>query len=136
MTVQSDLERDESKQRRTDDVDWDGMEQRFHERYSAEDFFCRIFDRDTQMPLGDLIDISLGGLGLMGPSAITIGQEFRLRVVRTIEGGVPDVFEVDARCTWVQPEASMEYFDAGFEFLSLPEASRAGVQRLIDLLGD
>jgi c-di-GMP-binding flagellar brake protein YcgR len=134
MTVRSELERDKSK-RRSDEIDWDGVEQRLHERYSAEDFFCRIFDRDTQMPLGDLIDISLGGLGLKSSSAIAVGQAFRLRVVRTVEGGAPDVFEVNARCSWVNPNASMGYFESGFEFAGLTEAARAGVERLIDLLG-
>lgn len=59
--------------------DWEGAERREYTRYSL-DFYVRVYDARSGELLGDVVDISLGGMRLSSPAPIAVDKRFRLRM--------------------------------------------------------
>lgn len=110
---------------------WIKKKRRQYERYSTH---ChpRVFDEETL--LGNVTDISLGGLKLLGYQILPLGQIMSLRLDAAMESGQPASFEFQAEVAWSDQEEDPKHYTVGLEFLSLSAQGWEVLQGIIDEL--
>ena len=111
--------------------DWNEEERRAYERYSVE-FYLSVYDRKTNIFLGHVVDISLGGMQLLSETPIASGQLFRLRMDVSLESGRKEQIEFDAWSIWRTEDLNPGFYNAGFQFLDLSPTTGQSIQGVID----
>jgi c-di-GMP-binding flagellar brake protein YcgR len=111
--------------------DWNEEERRAYERYSVEFYLC-VYNRDTGALMGDVVDISLGGMQLLSETPIASGELFRFRMDASLESGKKEVFEFEGRSVWQTEDLNPGFYNAGFEFLALSPAAMQSIQAVIE----
>jgi c-di-GMP-binding flagellar brake protein YcgR len=114
--------------------DWSDADRRQYERFVV-DFFCRVVEVESEAVLGDVVDVSLGGIQLMSKVPVPIGKQYGLRMEVSLESGRRERVALEARSVWTQRDASGDHYTTGFEFLGLSSTARRSVQAIIDELG-
>lgn len=99
-----------------------------HKRYQARSF-CRICDDVNEKSLGCLIDISQGGLKIMGEKPIFEGRIYRLSVVMPKEIDGSKTLELNAKCLWNKKSSNPNFYFSGFEFI---EADKKTIERITE----
>ena len=112
--------------------DWSEEERRQYERCNADLYLC-VYKQHEEHLLGHVIDISLGGIKLLGGEALCVGEVMPLRMDAALESGRHET-EFYARTVWSSQDESLEGYTAGLEFLDLsPQASKT-IQDIINAL--
>ncbi|MCP5158488.1 MAG: PilZ domain-containing protein [Gammaproteobacteria bacterium] len=110
-------------------------DRRQYDRYSTDFYLC-VHTRPDDRLLGDVIDISLGGLKLLSNEALRVGEIMSLQMDIALESGRQGNFEFQARAVWSGQDENPECYTTGFEFLNLSPQTRKILQDIIDELGD
>jgi c-di-GMP-binding flagellar brake protein YcgR len=110
--------------------DWSESERRQYERHSVE-FFLRVQDRNQGVVLGDVVDISLGGMKLLSAAPIPIDQHFDLSMSISLESGRRETISFEARSVWCQKDEGTHLYNLGFQFLNLSAEALRGVQAIL-----
>ena len=113
--------------------DWTAENRRQYERYAADFYLC-IYEEANL--LGDVIDISLGGLKLLSHDILPVGQIMSLRLDAALESGRKLELEFEARVVWSDQDENMECYNAGLEFLDLSAAAQEILQSIISELSN
>lgn len=108
---------------------WSEKKRRQHKRYNTR-FCLRVFDEENL--LGDVIDISLGGLKLLGSEILPLGQIMSLRLEAVLESGQPASFEFQAGVAWSDQDENPGRYITGLEFLGLLAQGREIMQGMIN----
>jgi PilZ domain len=95
-------------------ADSDGVPQRKHRRFPAEDEVRYAVGAATELVAGRLLDLSPGGCRLRGVSALPVGSRLKMRALG---------LELDGQVRWTTPGNEM-----GIEF-SKPELVRRRLQQ-------
>lgn len=114
--------------------DWSEEDQRQYERYSTNFYLC-IYDRRDERLLGHVVDISLGGLRLIGSEALRIGEILLLRIEAALESGRRECCEFQGKTVWSGEDENPGWFAAGLEFLELSASTRKVLHGIIAELG-
>ena len=106
--------------------DWSEQDRRRYERYAAT-FYLRVYlAEEKSRLLGEVTDISLGGMRLMCNEAVPPGRHYRLRMVISLDSGRCESILLEACSVWTARDEIAGGHNAGFEFRNLsPEASRS-----------
>ncbi|HRF61778.1 MAG TPA: PilZ domain-containing protein [Candidatus Competibacter sp.] len=111
--------------------DWSEEDRRAYERYSVEFYLC-VYNRDTGILIGHVVDISLGGIQLLSEVLIADDDSIRLRMDVSLESGKKDIIEFEARKIWQAEDLNPGFYNTGFQFLDLSLAAVNSVQAIIN----
>jgi c-di-GMP-binding flagellar brake protein YcgR len=118
------------------DNDWSEAERRQYERYSVDFYMC-IYDQNTNVQLGQVVDISLGGMRLLSTQPFLIrGKRFRLRMEVSLESGKRENILLEARSVWGREDDNPDYYSTGFQFHDLSSETSQRIQEILDELSD
>ena len=91
----------------------------------------RVLDRDHEMTLGQLVDLSIEGLMMLGQEPIEVNRVFRMTL-----DVPPDIdigpIQFGAESLWVEPSHEAKTHWAGFRIIDISEDSSKRMRRLID----
>ncbi|MFM9888145.1 MAG: PilZ domain-containing protein [Burkholderiales bacterium] len=91
-------------------------ERRAYERYLV-DFFIRIIDERDGTILGDVVDISLGGMKLMSEAHLPSGGTYTVRLDLAMESGFKRQVSFAATSAWAKPSEDGKHFYIGLQYL-------------------
>lgn len=91
-------------------------------------YYLRVFDRDSELLLGNLVDISIRGVMLVCEQPVEIGRVCRMRMI------LPDSGEVQFTgiCRWCRNDVNPDLYDAGFELLEFEDHFFDALDRLLE----
>ncbi|MDZ7747840.1 MAG: PilZ domain-containing protein [Halofilum sp. (in: g-proteobacteria)] len=95
-------------------------------------FHLRVFDATSGQPLGNLVDITPGGLMITGEQGLAPGERRRLRMHLPIEIFDKAELAFAATVAWSSDEVSPGLYDTGFRDLEMPDEDRSRLGALID----
>lgn len=114
------------------ECEWDVAERRGHARYLAR-ARAHVVDVSKQALLGQVLDISAGGLRLLTPQPVPPARRYHLALYLQVGARYRSIVEVIARCAWHRARP-LEQFEAGFEFVELQPDAHAQLAAFIDAL--
>lgn len=114
--------------------DWSENERREYERYSVM-FYLEVHDRESESPLGQILDISMGGLRLLSEKPIPVNARFHLVLDISLESGKKGKLPVEATSVWNQEDDNPGFYITGFQFSNLSPQATQFIQAIIDELG-
>ena len=88
-------------------------------------------DKTTGEVTGHLVDISLGGIMIIGERPIEKGRLYTLSMDVSLLADDSRVIVFDARCAWVGSEVDSNFYIAGFEFISLSDENKAVIKEIM-----
>jgi c-di-GMP-binding flagellar brake protein YcgR len=115
------------------DNDWSEAERREYERYSA-DFHLDVYERDDDSPLGQLVDISMGGMRLLSERPVRTGDRLDLILDIALESGRKEKVSVQAESVWGKEDDNPGLYQTGFKFLNLSQAADEAIEAIIQEL--
>ena len=81
--------------------------------------YFNVIDRKTGESIGHLVDLTPEGLRILSKSPIDRGAEFDLNIeLPTAIKSQPNI-AAKARCVWCEQDINPDFFNAGFEILSI-----------------
>jgi len=81
-------------------------------------YYMRIYDTATRKQIGNLVDISSGGVMVIGEHLIPEGRTTHLRMELTHDVAKKPFMEFSARSKWCNPYITPNLFNTGFEILA------------------
>ena len=105
-------------------------EKRTHSR-SRSIFDLKVMDRDTLLVIGYLLDLSIGGLGIISDDPIGTDRIFRLQLVVPLEDELQDIIVFDAKSIWCQKAPDAELYHTGFQFRGLSRIAHESLETLL-----
>ncbi|MDX1692703.1 MAG: PilZ domain-containing protein [Ketobacteraceae bacterium] len=95
-------------------------------------YYLRVFNKQDNELLGNLVDISTRGIMLVSDSPIPVNKRFQLKMVlpETISGSREVEFEAESR--WCQNDANKDFYDTGFELIDPTNKFLEAVDKLVD----
>jgi c-di-GMP-binding flagellar brake protein YcgR len=106
------------------------QERRKHPRTKVSSVI-RVLERDQEVQLGQLVDLSLDGMMLLANDAVQANRVFRMRLE------FPDGFDMDpiqfgAESMWVEDSHDVNSHWAGFQIIDISPENADKIRRLID----
>ncbi len=95
-------------------------EKRKHNR-SRSIFDLKVTDRDTLLVIGYLLDLSSGGLGIIGDDPIETHRAFRLELTIPLDEKEKEMIAFDATSLWCKKAPEAELYHTGFQFIKLSD---------------
>lgn len=101
------------------------------DNYIPQSFFI-VYDQKTESVVGQLLDISVKGLMIIGeiPFAQDTAYQFYLNFTPLLDYELK--IPLDLRCAWMKSTASNEYFIAGFELINADPEHIKIINQLIE----
>lgn len=91
-------------------------------------------DRARNRTIGEVCDISFGGLRVRTPEPIPPARRYALAIGVSVADTEQPGFTVTARCAWHRARPD-RHFEAGFEFIEMAPKARLRLAALIDEFG-
>jgi len=98
-------------------------------------YYMRIYDTATRKQIGNLVDISSGGVMVIGEHLIPEGRTTHLRMELTHDVAKKPFMEFSARSKWCNPYITPNLFNTGFEILDLAPEDAEIIQRINTVFG-
>ncbi|QSA96612.1 PilZ domain-containing protein [Methylococcus sp. EFPC2] len=98
-------------------------------------FYLRVFDRETGVPVGNLVDITSEGVMLVSEHELGVGNLYHLRMELPAEMFPHGRLDLDAECLWSGNDVNPEFFDSGFRLLNIDEKALSCIRYLLDMYG-
>ena len=116
------------------DNDWDDQDRRQYERYSTE-FYLSVYEKEKSLPLGQVVDISLGGLQLVSSEPIPVNQQMHLWMDVSMESGRHEEIVFEAVTVWSgqnEDDDDDDSYNTGLQFINLSAEALVSLQGVID----
>lgn len=91
-----------------------------------------VFDRDTGLNVGRLLNISVDGFKLFMRQPLEGGRQLALSMVLPEQIGGVNTMSFEARNVWCQEQEKRNEFHAGFQLLDLSDTNRNIIETLIE----
>lgn len=114
----------------TIDNDWSDADRREYERYSAA-FHLAVFEARSGSPMGQLVDISKGGMRLLSEKPVPAGGRFELVLDLALESGLTAKVLIEAESVWGKEDDNPGFYQTGFKFLSLSQQATEAIDAII-----
>lgn len=89
-------------------------------------YYLEVLDRDTDRLIGHVVDITSEGMMVMSESPLETQKTFNFKIPFKKPSGPKQFLHVTVKSRWCTREMHANFYDTGFEMLSLePEASEA-----------
>ena len=106
-------------------------EKRKHKRVQLI-YYLQILDNETGKPLGNLVDISNGGLMMVGEEQMEAGKEFQLSVCLPEATYGNDSITFKANSRWSKVDMNPAFYASGYEFTEIGSNETKTVESLIE----
>ena len=88
-------------------------------------YYMRVYDADSRQQIGNLVDITPGGIMVVSEHPLPEGKTTHLRVELSEEVADKPYMEFSAISKWSEPDIIPNMFNTGFEIIDLmPEDAR------------
>jgi len=99
--------------------------------------YLNVVDNDTQKPLGRIVDLTTGGMMLVGDSPLETNSSYSAKIL--LSGGLQSItmenIDVSFTTQWSKPDANPSLFVSGTKFKNLtPQTSRV-IEQVIRKIG-
>jgi hypothetical protein len=94
-------------------------------------YWLRVFDRNRDVALGNLADITKDGFSIMSSEKRPEGETLDIRMKLPSEMDGPSDLLVTGRVRWCRTGAPEGYHKIGFEFVDVDPETQTVIQRLI-----
>ena len=98
-------------------------------------FYSRVFDRNTGVLLGHLMDITVEGLMLITDSPLEAGEQYHLRMDLPEDAKAKPYLSFDATCLWNRPDINQAFYNAGFKVHNMTPEDTNLIETMIDEYG-
>ncbi|MCP4370519.1 MAG: PilZ domain-containing protein [Deltaproteobacteria bacterium] len=98
-------------------------------------YYLRVFDRNTNVLMGHLVDIASEGILLIGEHSIETDQIYQLKMVLPAEILGKEQLLFDAKCVRCQKDINSDFFNIGFQLEKVSRNHFFVIEQLIDDLG-
>jgi hypothetical protein len=93
-------------------------------------YYMRIYDAISRQQIGNLVDITPGGIMVVSDHPLPEGQTTRLRMELTNEVAEKPFMEFTAHSKWCQPDVVPNMYNTGYEILDLSPEDAAIIQNI------
>lgn len=116
------------------EVDSTEIQAREARRYPRKKMFREmiVFDRETGLNVGRLLNISVDGFKLFTRQPVEEGKELALSMVLPEQIGGVNTMSFEARNVWCHEQEKKNEFHAGFQLLQLNDTNRNIIETLIE----
>ncbi len=97
-------------------------------------FYLQVFDQKSNFPLGEIHNISQGGMLLLGRKPLQKDMRYELWMEAPLESGMTDRVVFEATCVWVKNAAHGSQFESGLEYKALHGNAAGFFSELIDYI--
>jgi c-di-GMP-binding flagellar brake protein YcgR len=98
-------------------------------------YYLRVWNSETNSPLGQVVDINSQGMMLIGEKPIPTGEELNLKIHLPNSEGELKFLNFKAICRWSSKDINTAFYDSGFEFMAQSPDTIERLQRLIEDYG-
>jgi hypothetical protein len=98
-------------------------------------YYSRIFDRQTGIVIGYLVDLTPDGAMIISEQPIAPGKIHRLRMDLPEDIASKPSLDFEAKCVWCKTDIDPHFYGSGFQILSLSEEDALFIQRMIEEYG-
>ena len=87
-------------------------------------YYLKVYDHANEQCIGHLVDISVGGLQMIGESKIPAGEDYHFKI-QLPEDHPHESFSVKAKALWSKTDINPDYIASGHSFTGLsPEGKK------------
>ncbi|MEW5757253.1 MAG: PilZ domain-containing protein [Pseudomonadota bacterium] len=97
-------------------------------------FYLQVFDQKSNFSLGEIRNISEGGMMLVGRNPLKKGKIYELWMEAPLETGMTDRVVFKAACVWVNDADQSSEFESGLEYQPLSSNADTFFSELIDYI--
>jgi hypothetical protein len=94
-------------------------------------YYLKVFDVETDLLLGHLVDITSEGMMMVREEPIEPGRIFQLRLDLPKQILMKDTLTFSAECRWSQRDVNPDLHKSGFQFLAISENDQAVIDNLV-----
>jgi len=98
-------------------------------------YYLEIYDEDTGLPVGHLVDVTTRGIKLVSKTPIEAGKAFRLRMLLPPGYFQETVVHIEAVSKWSNNDVNPDFYDTGLEVKPLDIRARQIIMKLVNLVG-
>jgi hypothetical protein len=98
-------------------------------------YYLEIYDEDTGLPLGHLVDVTTRGIKLVSKTPIEANKTFHMRMMLPAGYFQETVLHIEAISKWSNNDVNPDFFDTGFEVKPLDIRARQIIMKLVNLVG-
>lgn len=98
-------------------------------------FYLRVWELESDRPLGHVVDLTPEGLMLISEQPITTGQEYALEIRLPDTEGALQPMQFRAVCRWSDNDINPSFYDSGFEFVEKRPQDIDTIRSLIEAYG-
>ena len=98
-------------------------------------YYLRVFDRNANMLIGHLVDITAEGLMLISEDPIDANSTFQLKMDLPQGMGNKEQLSFDARSVWHRKDINPRFYNTGFQFRKVTRNHFAVIEQLLDDFG-
>lgn len=98
-------------------------------------YYLLVFDHDTHVLLGHLVDVTTEGMLLISPQALETGRIYTLRMQLPYEISGKKEMVFRARSKWCRKDANPDFYDTGFELFDIAGEDAETIEWLIERSG-
>ncbi len=95
-------------------------------------YFLRVFDAMSGDLLGQMVDLTTDGIMIIGESAISPRQKYRLRMDLPRNVALGQHLTLEAQCKWCRQDPQAGFYSMGFRILDMGTQAHETVQALIE----
>lgn len=113
--------------------DWNEAERREYERHSVM-LYLAVYEQGADTALGQIVDISLGGMRLISAQPIDVNVRMHLVIDISLESGRKGKLAIEATSVWAKEDDNPGLYVSGFQFIGLSQDGKDFVQSIINEL--
>jgi hypothetical protein len=95
-------------------------------------YYLQVYNRETRVSVGSVVDISSHGMKLIGEAYIPPDSVCSFTILLPEGSILGDSVEIDARCKWSTEDKASASYESGFEFVKKAESGVFVVKALIE----
>ncbi len=94
-------------------------------------YFMRVYDRETDKFVGNLVDLSDNGLMLIREKPVEPDTKIKMKIGLPRKKEGHDRITFDARCLWCRRNIHTDFFDTGFKLQNMSAEKSETITRLV-----
>ncbi len=98
-------------------------------------YYLKVVEKDTNKPMGYLVDITTEGIMIMSESAVETGRAFEFRILLQTEMSRREFLDFKVESIWCKQSVNMDLYDIGFRLLNVKPHDFKGIEDIIEELG-
>lgn len=95
-------------------------------------FHLRVYQADTGLELGTLVNVSPDGLMITGEHRCTLDRDFTMYMALPASISQRERVDFSAQVAWSNNDVNPEFYDTGFRNLELDPVDREALMRLME----